>query len=86
MEGDSAVPDDPEEEVDYHYICFTSGSNGHIYELDGDRNGPVDRAVLLENGEDMIGGRMLEHIRAFMRIYEHENMRFNLMALTEDKN
>jgi hypothetical protein len=30
MEGDSAVPDDSEEEVDYHYICFTLGSNGHI--------------------------------------------------------
>jgi ubiquitin carboxyl-terminal hydrolase L3 len=80
------VPDDPEEEVDYHHICFASGSNGHVYELDGDRNGPVDRDVLLGDGGDMMGEDMLAHIRAFTRRYEHENMSFNLMVLTEAKN
>jgi ubiquitin carboxyl-terminal hydrolase L3 len=79
------VPDDPEEEVDYHYICFASGSNGHVYELDGDRNGPVDRGILLGDSEDMMGEGMLAYVRAFMRRYEHENMSFNLMALTEAK-
>lgn len=77
------MPNNPEEEVDYHYICFTSASNGHVYELDGDRNGPVDRGVLLGDGEDMMGEGLLAHVRAFMRRYEHENMSFNLMALTE---
>lgn len=32
----------------------------------------------------MMGEGMLAHIRAFMRRYEHENMSFNPMALTEE--
>jgi ubiquitin carboxyl-terminal hydrolase L3 len=82
MQGDSEVPEDAEEEVDYHYICFVcSSENNHVYELDGDRIGPIDRGVLVNEYEDMLGQGMLAHIRTFMRRYEHENTNFNLMAL-----
>lgn len=82
MQGDSEVPEDAKEEVDYHYICFVcSSENNHVYELDGDRIGPVDRGVLNDKDEDMLGQGMLAHIRTFMRRYEHENTSFNLMAL-----
>lgn len=82
IQGDSAVPEDAEEEVDYHYICFVSSSeNNHVYELDGDRQGPVDRGTVIARDEDMLGQGMLAHIRTFIRRYQHENIGFNLMAL-----
>ena len=82
MQGDSEVPEDAEEEVDYHYICFVcSSENNHVYELDGDRIGPIDRGVLVDEYGDMLGQGMLAHIRTFMKRYEHENTNFNLMAL-----
>jgi len=82
MQGDSAVPEHVEEEVDYHYICFFSSSeSNHVYELDGDRLGPVDRGTIIAQDEDMLGQGMLAYIRAFMRRYQHENIGFNLIAL-----
>jgi ubiquitin carboxyl-terminal hydrolase L3 len=82
IQGDSEVPEDAEAEVDYHYICFArSSENNHVFQLDGDRSGPIDRGVLVSQDEDMLGEGMLDHIRAFMKRYEHENMSFNLMAL-----
>lgn len=36
-------PANPDGGVDYHYVCFVkSHKNGHLYELDGGRKGPVD--------------------------------------------
>jgi len=82
MQGDSAVPDNPEDEVDFHYICFVrSIENQHVYELDGDRSGPVDIGLIMGEDEDMLGPGMLAHVKEFMRRYEHENIIFNLMAL-----
>ncbi|KAJ7662159.1 ubiquitin C-terminal hydrolase L3 [Mycena polygramma] len=42
-QGSTAVPN-AEEEVEFHYVCFVkSPLNGHLYDMDGDKNGPVDR-------------------------------------------
>lgn len=41
--GDTQAPASPEDEVDFHYICFVkSHKNGHLFQMDGDRNGPID--------------------------------------------
>lgn len=50
-------------------------------DLDEDRIKPVNRGRILLKREDMLGPRMLAYVRAFMNRYEHENTRFNLMAL-----
>jgi ubiquitin carboxyl-terminal hydrolase L3 len=82
IQGDSAVPEDAEAEVDYHYICFVcSDENHHVYQLDGDRIGPIDRGVLFPEGEDLLGEGMRLYLRSFTKRYEEENMSFNLMAL-----
>jgi ubiquitin carboxyl-terminal hydrolase L3 len=36
LENPSAEHINPEEEVDYHYIAFVRGSNGALFEMDGD--------------------------------------------------
>ena len=53
--GDSKVPDSAEDEVDFHYVCFVkSHKSGWLYELDGDRKGPVHREHFLGPGEDVL--------------------------------
>lgn len=80
LKGDTSPPEDPEEEVDYHYLCFVkSNDEARLVELDGDRNGPVDRGPIA-HGTDL----MAEEALAVMRTYileGGENVGFNLMAL-----
>lgn len=78
--GDTHAPDDPEEEVDFHYICFVrSHKDGHIYQLDGDRKRPIDLGPL--GAEETLSSACLPIIRRMV----HEagvSMYFSLMALT----
>ncbi|OAQ57854.1 ubiquitin c-terminal hydrolase l3 [Purpureocillium lilacinum] len=80
VENSSAVPGSAEDEVDLHYVCFVrSQKNGRLYELDGDRKGPLDRGVLLPEA-DLLGSGVPNVIRDCIRI-EADNISFSLMAL-----
>jgi len=58
--GDSAVPESAEDEVDFHYVCFVkSQKDGHLYEMDGDKNGPVDWGELGDDDVMSEQGRAL---------------------------
>lgn len=47
QKGDSEVPQSPEDVVDFHYVCFVkSHTNGRLYEVDGDKQEPVDMGTL----------------------------------------
>jgi ubiquitin carboxyl-terminal hydrolase L3 len=66
--------------VDYHYICFVkSHSNGRLYQLDGDRKGPIDLGAV-PSGEDVLSNKYLDVIRK-MITNEDGNVNFSLMAL-----
>lgn len=80
-QGDSAVPESAEAEVDYHYVCFVpSNKTQNLYELDGVRKGPVDRAIETQNG-DVFNEGGLELIRNFLKREQGQNQNFSLMAL-----
>ena len=80
--GDSAVPDNSEEDVDFHFVCFVKSlKNGHIYELDGDQKGPADRGLLLRPDEDMFAEGGLNIVREFIQRENDVNFNFSLMAL-----
>lgn len=82
LQGDSAVPDNAEDEVDFHFVCFVkSPKTGHVYELDGDRKGPVDRGLLLGPDEDMLAEGGLKIIKEY--IQREDNFNFGLMALVQ---
>ncbi|KAJ7443930.1 ubiquitin C-terminal hydrolase L3 [Mycena galericulata] len=72
----------PEDEVLGHYVCFVrSPRNGHIYELDGGKNGPVDHDVFLDGDRDMLSGG-LKLVRDFVQSrLNPANPHFHLMAL-----
>ncbi|KAK4101367.1 ubiquitin carboxyl-terminal hydrolase, family 1 [Parathielavia hyrcaniae] len=81
LQGTSRVPDNAEDEVDFHYVCFVKSQNsGRLYELDGDRRGPVDRGLVLEPEEDVLAPRSVNVVQGYME-REQGNMNFSLMAL-----
>lgn len=83
-QGDSEVPENPEDEVEFHYVCFVrSPKSGHIYELDGDRKGPIDRGKF-EGAEDMLSEGCLNLVRDFIT-KEKGNLNFSLMALVSNE-
>lgn len=78
--GSTEAPDNAEDEVDYHYICFVrSGKDGHLYQLDGDRKQLLNLGPM-PSGEDVLSDRRLDVIRR-MIASEEGNLNFSLMAL-----
>ena len=81
QDGDSTVPENAADEVDFHYTCFVK-SNGHLYELNGDLSGPVDLGQLNED-EDVLSAAALGFIRRFMQDNggASTNIGFSMLAL-----
>ncbi|KAJ7628717.1 ubiquitin C-terminal hydrolase L3 [Roridomyces roridus] len=80
-QGGTAVPN-AEDEVEFHYICFVKSSlNGHIYELDGDRNGPIDRQGDLDGETDLLTGGL----QLVNSVIQAGNPHFQLMALVPEQ-
>lgn len=75
------MPESAEDEVDFHYVCFVkSARNGHLYELDGDRKGPVDHGAL-EPEDDILSSGGLSFIQDFISREKDESANFSLLAL-----
>lgn len=82
-EGDSAAPD-AEVELDFHYLCFVqSHKTGRLYEMDGNKKGPLDKQITLSDDEDMLSEPALRVVREFIQRERGTNLNFSLMALAE---
>ena len=57
-----------------------SHKDGHLYEMDGDRKGPVDWGSM-EGEHDLLSERGLRLIRKFIDREGGQNMNFSLLAL-----
>lgn len=84
--GDSAPPA-AGDNVDLHYVCFVkSEKNGHLWEMDGRRKGPLDRGVLAAD-EDVLSQTALDKgVRAFLKREAEAGggeLRFSLITLAE---
>ena len=83
LQGQTAVPEHPDDEVDHHYTCFVqSAKSGHLYELDGDNKGPIDLGPLLGESEDMLSPKALDAVRR-SHLNGEEYGSFSLLALCE---
>ena len=80
--GSTSPPENAEDEVDYHYVCFVRWrKNGRIYELDGDKKGPVDTGVFVPEDQDMLGSVGRSFLRDAIHREGGDNFEFSLMAL-----
>jgi ubiquitin carboxyl-terminal hydrolase L3 len=78
--GTSEVPANPEDEVDFYYVCFVKSKNNHLYELDGDRKGPKDRGLLKPN-DDVLSESGRSVIKEFIQREYGQNSNFSLLVL-----
>ncbi len=68
MQRDSSVPNNAEDEVDFHYLRFLkSHNNDHLYEIDGDRKGAIDRGPSLTPDEHILAEGGLSLINEFIQ-------------------
>ncbi|KAG9550569.1 hypothetical protein KCU71_g11659, partial [Aureobasidium melanogenum] len=83
-QGDTQPPENGFE-VDWHYTCFVSSAEKHkLYELDGDRWGPLYHADLdpdLEDFETKAIGLIRKY---FERAEEGKEVQFSVMALVKE--
>jgi ubiquitin carboxyl-terminal hydrolase L3 len=84
-EGDTSAPS-ADDSVDLHFVCFVKADDGHLWELDGRRKGPLDRGALSQ-GEDVLSEKALQlGPRTFMKREAEgggKDLRFSLIALVE---
>ncbi|KAF2194507.1 cysteine proteinase [Zopfia rhizophila CBS 207.26] len=84
--GDSEVPSlEEQKKSSGHFVAFIKGKDGHLYELEGSRKGPLDRGELRED-EDVLSERAVERgLGRLMRIEAEKggNLRFSAIALAE---
>ena len=80
-DGASALPDEGEK-VDFHYTCFVK-SDGRLWELDGDLEGPVDLGALDED-EDVVSEVALKRVWKFIELNYCESVGVSMLALVND--
>lgn len=79
--GDSAPPSAAEGNG-FHFLAFVRGKDGHLWELEGSSDGPVDRG-LLGDGDDMLSEAALEKgVRRFVKVADG-NVEFSIVALAK---
>ncbi|KAJ1333386.1 ubiquitin carboxyl-terminal hydrolase L3 [Microdochium nivale] len=83
-QGDTVAPD-AQDDVDLHYVCFVKtedgeGKGGTLWELDGNRKGPIRRGTL-GSDEDVLSEKAL--LWGPLQFLEREgaDMRFSCVAL-----
>jgi ubiquitin carboxyl-terminal hydrolase L3 len=82
--GDTASPYPvSDEHTGQHFVAFVKAKDGHLWELEGGRMGPLDRGALKED-EDVLSPAALEKgIGRLMRIESEKggDLRFSAIAL-----
>ncbi|KAL1722252.1 peptidase C12, ubiquitin carboxyl-terminal hydrolase [Schizophyllum commune] len=67
VQGDTAAPANAADEVDYHYTAFAPSRTTHrVYELDGDKKGPLDTGLTLGDDGDMLSPAIVDLIKGYI--------------------
>jgi ubiquitin carboxyl-terminal hydrolase L3 len=83
-EGQTEAPESGDVEVDFHYLCLVkSDKSDRVFELDGDRKGPVDTGIRLSAEEDILAPSVLSWVKS--RFQDAEDGSFSLMVLTKQE-
>lgn len=85
--GDTTPPSaDEGDKLGQHFVAFVKGHDGHLYELEGSRKGPIDRGALADD-EDVFSEKAIAN--GIGRIMEMEqlagakDLRFSVIALAK---
>ncbi|EUC27384.1 hypothetical protein COCVIDRAFT_20022 [Bipolaris victoriae FI3] len=82
--GDTASPTPTSDEHSgQHFVAFVKAKDGHLWELEGDRKGPLDRGLLGDDEDVLSSGALEKGIGRLMRIESEKggDLRFSVIAL-----
>lgn len=80
-QGQTTAPD-ASEPVEFHFITYVKGTDGHVYELDGRRSGPVDLGESPESLHILDDAKVAEKIQFYMdNTDELQRNNFAMMAV-----
>ncbi|KAL7806283.1 hypothetical protein V8C44DRAFT_339500 [Trichoderma aethiopicum] len=78
----TSQPPAASEENHFHFISYVKGKDGHLWELEGATDGPLDRGLMKE-GEDVLSEGALDMgVRRFLRVGDG-NVKFSIVALAK---
>ncbi|KAL2038266.1 hypothetical protein N7G274_008915 [Stereocaulon virgatum] len=81
MEDTSKIPADAADEVAYRYVCFVKCLRDyHLYELDGELDGPVDHGVVGQ-GDGLLDKPILDFVQRYKKKRLDDDIGFSLFAL-----
>ena len=71
-----------EDHPDYHFIAFTRGKDGHLYELEGIADGPIDRGSLANDRDLLSEDATNLGIGRYLKLAKN-NPNFSIVALAK---
>lgn len=84
--GDTRAPEpESDKHTGQHFVAFVKGKDGHLWELEGSRKGPLDRGALEEDEDVLSPAALAKGLGRLIRIEtEHGgDLRFSAIALAE---
>lgn len=83
--GDTAAPSPKDgHHMGHHFVSFVKADDGHLWELEGSRKGPIDRGELAED-EDVLSPRALDMgVKRAIKLIQDagiDDLRFSCTAL-----
>lgn len=82
--GDSAAPDAETYKDGHGFVAFVRGGDGHLWELDGGRKGPLDRGVLGDD-DDALSAEVIDlGIQPYLQREKdsgNQDFEFSILAL-----
>jgi ubiquitin carboxyl-terminal hydrolase L3 len=85
--GDTAAPSAAEgDRLGQHFVAFVKGDDGHLWELEGSRKGPLDRGFLADDEDVLSPAAVANGIGRVIRMEEEAgggDLRFSCIALAK---
>ncbi|KAK5989030.1 Ubiquitin carboxyl-terminal hydrolase isozyme L3 [Cladobotryum mycophilum] len=79
--GNSKAPGADEPNIN-HFIAFVKGKDGHLWELEGGTDGPVDRGLIPESDDVLSEAALEQGVRKFLK-FANGNLNFSIVALAK---
>ncbi|RFU74466.1 ubiquitin carboxyl-terminal hydrolase, family 1 [Trichoderma arundinaceum] len=76
----SSHPPGADEENHFHFISYVKGKDGHLWELEGATDGPLDRGPMREGDDVLSDGALDLAVRKFLNAGDG-NLNFSIVAL-----
>lgn len=75
-------PPPAENHPGYHFIAYVKGKDGHLWELEGNTDGPVDRGAIEPEDDVLSDAALKQGVRQFLQ-HSNGNLNFSLIALAD---